>query len=284
MQSGDIDVIQQFSVIGGEGLMADGSFVVLEPPSSAHRQVWFNTQQGQFTDKLVRQALAWTLDRQQMLDTLWAGRGEIGNDYPVLSSLPFYDPDAAPQRSRDIEQAKALLAEAGVEGISAVIDTGDVQEIPDLAAIIQQNAAEAGFDLTVSTQSNSTFYGAAWCPGASESDETLPCDNSAEFGIVDYGHRPVPDVFFSSALATGGVWNSSNYTSPEFDAKLTEYRGAIDVEGQKAAIGEIEKILWDDVPAAYPYFFPYLAGHSDDVSGVQQTALGHTILSAATKS
>jgi peptide/nickel transport system substrate-binding protein len=284
MQSGDIDIIQQFSVIGGEGLLSDSSFVVLEPPSAAHRQVWFNTQQGQFTDKLVRQALAWTLDRQQMLDTLWAGRGEIGNDYPVLSSLPFYDPDAAPQRSRDIEQAKALLAEAGVESISAAIDTGDVQEIPDLAAIIQQNAAEAGFDLTVSTQSNSTFYGAAWCPGASETDETLPCDNSAEFGIVDYGHRPVPDVYFSSALATGGVWNSSNWTNPDFDAKLTEYRGAIDVDGQKAAVGAIEEILWEEVPAAYPYFFPYLAGYSDDVSGVQQTALGHTILSAASKS
>ena len=284
MQSRDIDMIQQLSVIGGEGLLNDSDFVVLAPPAATHRQVWFNTQQGQFTDKLVRQAVAWTLDRQQMLDTLWAGRGEIANDHPVLSTLPFFDPDAVDQRVRDIDQAKALLAEAGVEGISASIETGDIQEIPDLAAIIQQNAAEAGFDFTVATQSNSTFYGAAWCPGASESDETLPCDNSAEFGIVDYGHRPVPDVYFSSALSSGGVWNSSNYTNPDFDARLSEYRRAVDVEGQKAAVGEIQKILWDDVPACYPYFFPYLGGHDSSVSGVQTTALGHTILSAATKS
>ena len=284
MQSRDIDMIQQFSVIGGEGLLDDPDFVVTEPPASTHRQVWFNTQQGQFTDKRLRQALAWTLDRPQMLNTLWAGRGEIGNDHPVLSTLPFFDPDAVPQRERDIAQAKALLAEAGVDGISTTLETGDLQDIPDLAAIIQQNAAEAGIDITVATQSNSTFYGAAWCPGASDSDETLPCDNSAEFGIVDYGHRPVPDVFLSSALATGGVWNSSNYTNTEFDAKLSEYRTAVDVDGQKAAVSDIQKILWDDVPAAYPYFFPFLGGHTNNVTGVQTTALGHTILSAASKS
>ena len=148
MQSRDIDVIQQFPVIGGEGLLNDAEFVVLSPPSANHRQVWFNTQQGQFTDPLVRQALAWTLDRPQMVDTLWAGRAEIGNDHPVLSSLPFYDPNAVEQRVRNIDQAKALLAEAGVEGISATCDTGDPQEIPQLAAIIQQNAAEAGFDIS----------------------------------------------------------------------------------------------------------------------------------------
>jgi len=283
MQSRDIDVIQQFPVIGGEGLLNDAEFVVLSPPSANHRQVWFNTQQGQFTDPLVRQALAWTLDRPQMVDTLWAGRAEIGNDHPVLSSLPFYDPNAVEQRVRNIDQAKALLAEAGVEGISATCDTGDPQEIPQLAAIIQQNAAEAGFDIAVNTQSNSTFYGAAWCPGASESDPTLPCDGAAEFGIVDYGHRPTPDVYFGSALATGGVWNSSNYASDEFDAKLSEYRTSIDVEGQKAAVGEIQKILWNDVPAAYPYFYNYLSGHDNSVTGVESTALGHTILSAATK-
>jgi len=283
MQSRDIDVIQQFPVIGGEGLLNDGNFVVLSPPSANHRQVWFNTQQGQFTDPLVRQALAWTLDRPQMVDTLWSGRAEIGNDHPVLSSLPFYDPDAVPQRVRDIDQAKALLAEAGIDGLSANIDTGDIQEVPQLAAIIQQNAAEAGFDIGVSTQSNSTFYGAAWCPGANASDPTLPCDGSAEFGIVDYGHRPTPDVYFGSALATGGVWNSSNYANPEFDAELSNYRTSIDVEGQKAAVGAIQKILWNDVPACYPYFYNYLSGHDNSVSGVQATALGHTIVSAATK-
>jgi peptide/nickel transport system substrate-binding protein len=111
----------------------------------------------------------------------------------------------------------------------------------------------------------------------------LPCDNSSEFGIVDYGHRPIPDIFLGSALSSGGVWNSSNYANPDFDAKLSEYRTSVDVDGQKAAISEIQKIVWEDVPASYPYFFDYLGGHDSSVSGVQTTALGHTVLGKASK-
>ncbi|HSM67459.1 MAG TPA: ABC transporter substrate-binding protein [Ilumatobacteraceae bacterium] len=287
MQSGDIDVIQQFSVIGGEGLLNDDSFVLLTPPSSAHRQVWFNLAKPEFESKPLRQALAWALDREQMVDTLFSGRAELGNDHPILSSLPFYDPDAVEQRNRNVERARELMAEAGVDSVDVTLNTGDLQDIPDLAAIIQQNAAEIGINVTVNTQSNSTFYEAGWCPelyGVESSDpELLPCENAFTFGIVDYGHRPTPDIFLGSALATGGVWNSSNYSNPEFDQRLTDYRTAVDVEGQTEAIGAIQQILWDDVPAVYPYFFNYLSGHDEDVSGVQATALGHTILNAATK-
>ena len=280
MQAREIDVIQNFSVIGGEGLLADDAFTVLEPPSSNHRQVWFHTENGQFTDKLIRQAMGYTLDREQMVTTLFSGRAQVANDHPVVASLPFFDPDATPQRTRDIDMAKSLLAEAGVESITADIQCGNLGEVPELAAIIQQNAAEAGFDLSVQVQDNSTFYGDSWCPGGTDD---RPCADADEFGIVDYGHRPVPDIFFGSALATGGVWNSSNYASEEFDQQLSNYRTSIDVDGQKKAVGEIQKILHEDTPACYPYFFNYLSGHDSGVSGVRTTALGHTIVSSASK-
>ena len=45
----------------------------------------------------------------------------------------------------------------------------------------------------------------------------------------------------------------------------------------------MQSILWEEVPAIYPYFYQYLAGHDTRVSGVVATALGHTILSRAVK-
>jgi peptide/nickel transport system substrate-binding protein len=284
MQSREVDAIQNFSVIGGEGLLGDDSFTVLTPPAANHRQVWFNVAQGKFDSNLVRQALGWTFDRDQMVNTLFAGRAEIGNDHPILSTLPFFDPDATPQRTRDIERARQLIADSGATDLTGTIECGDLGEVPDLAAIIQQNAAEAGFELQVNVQSNSTFYGDSWCPGPSETDPNLPCDGSSDLGIVDYGHRPIPDIFLSSALSSGGVWNSSNYANPEFDDQLSAYRRAVDVDGQKAAIGRIQQILHEDGPALYPYFFNWLAGHADNVSGVETTSLGHMIFSKASKS
>ena len=283
MQSRSIDVIQNFSVIGGEGLLADGAFEVLTPPSSNHRQTWFNVQEGAFTNNLARQALGWCLDREQMVSTLFSGRAEIGNDHPILSSLPFFDADATPQRTRDIDKAKSLLAEAGIDEINATFTCGDLGEVPQLAAIIQQNAAEAGINLQVDVQANSTFYGDSWCPGPSDTDPTQPCAGSGAVGAVDYGHRPIPDIFLSSALGSGGVWNSSNYASDEFDGLLSDYRRAPDVDGQKTAIGAIQKLMHVDQPALYPYFFNFLAGHDESVSGVQATALGHIVTSKASK-
>ena len=283
MQSRDIDVIQQFTVLAGGSLLEDPNFTVLTPPASTHREVWMNTQQSQFSDQRLREAIAWAVDRPFMVETLFQGRGEVGNDHPILSALPFYDPDAVPQRERDLERARQLLSDAGVDGVETGLATGDILEIPQLAAIIQQNLAEVGINVSVNTQSNSTFYGDAWCPGPNESDPTLPCDNSADFGIVDYGHRPTPDVFLSSALATGGVWNSSNWVNEEFDSQLSAYRQSIDVDGQKAAVGEMQRILWEEVPIVMPYFYNYLSGHDNNVSGVQSTALGHTLLGGASK-
>lgn len=122
MQSREIDAIQNFSVIGGEGLLNDANFEVLTPPSSNHRQVWYNVAQGKFQDERVRQAMAWTFDREQMVNTLFSGRAEIANDHPILSTLPFFDADATPQRTRDIDMAKQLIADAGATDLTATID------------------------------------------------------------------------------------------------------------------------------------------------------------------
>ena len=283
MSSREIDVIQSFSVIGGEGLLNDDSFNVLTPPSSNHRQVPFNVAQGKWNDPRIRQALGFCLDRDQLVNTLFAGRAEIANDHPILSSLPFFDADATPQRTRDIDMAKQLIADSGITDLTGTIECGDLGEIPEFAQLIQQNATEAGFDLQVNVQSNSTFYGDSWCPGPSESDPNLPCDGSSDLTIVDWGHRPTPDIFLGAALNSGGVWNGSNYANPEFDQKLSDYRTSVDVEGQKEAIGAIQTILHEDTPALYGYFYNYLAGHADTVSGVDTTALGHVIVSGASK-
>ncbi len=285
MSAREIDAMQSFTVIGGEGLLNDPNFTVLTPPSAAHRKLWFNVQQGnEFTDPRVRQALAYTIDRDQLINTLYAGRAVLANDHPVLDSLPFFPEGAVEQRSRDIERARSLMAEAGVDSVSAEINTGDIGEIPQMAAIIAQTAAEAGFNLTVREQSNSTFYGDAWCPGPAEGDETLPCNNSASIGIVDWGHRPVPDIYLTSGFQTGGVWNAANYNSADYDAAVSEYQSAVDVEGQKTALTKVVQQLHEDTPACFTSFWNYLSGHDNSVSGIQATALGHTLLSGASKS
>jgi len=248
--------------------------------AATHRQVWMRCDTGQFAKKEVRQALAYTFDRDQMIKTLFRDKADLGNDHVIAPLYPFFF-DGLTQRTQDIEKAKSLLQAAGVTTpLKATLHFGDLQEIPQLAQIIQVGAKEAGFELELAGESLDTFYGAQWCP---DSPADPPCSGAAELGIVDYGHRATPDVYLNAALATKGIWNSSQYSSPEFDAAFKEYQGAVGVEAQTAACEKIETILNEDVPVGLPYFYNYLSGFSKSFQGVRVSALGQMYVDKASK-
>ena len=275
--AGEVDAIVQFQVNGGDALFNNPDFNVLGMRAATHRQIWMRCDEGQFADKRVRQALALSIDRDQLIETLFRGQADIGNDHVIAPVYPFFD-DSVPQRTRDVEAAKALLEEAGVTGLTATLHFGELQEIPELAQLVKQQAAEAGITLDLSGESLDTFYGAQWCP-AEPADP--PCSGAAELGIVDYGHRATPDVYLNAALSTGGVWNSSQYSSPDFDAAFVTYQEAIGVEEQTAACKTIQEILNDEVPVILPYFYNYISGFSKSFTGVRVSALGQLFLDQA---
>lgn len=275
MSGGSVDAIQQFSVVGGESLLNDDNFNVVEVETTTHRQIWMGLDEGQFTDKKVRQALALGIDREELVASLFDGKAAIANDHVIFDLYAFHDASAVEQRVRDTDAAKALLAEAGFpDGIKATLNAVDLQEIPQLAELLQLQLADAGFDLTLNVESDSTFYGTQWCV-------TYPCAGSAELGIVDYGHRPTPDIFLVKAFKGGGDWNSSQYASDELDAAIVEYQSSAEIEARTAACSKIEKIMWEDVPAAIAYRYNGLGGFSKSFTGVEFTALGHTLFGKA---
>jgi peptide/nickel transport system substrate-binding protein len=279
-QGGQVDAIVQFDVLTGASLFDDSNFSLIAQPAALHRQIWMRTDTGQFAKKEVRQALAYTFDRPALIQTLFKGRAQLGNDHVIWEGYPYYDSSVA-QRVQDIDKAKALLSAAGVSNLTATLHFGNpFQEIPDLAALLKSQAAQAGITLNLAGESLDTFYSAQWCP---PDPKDPPCSGAAEIGIVDYGHRATPDVYLNAALKTKGIWNSSQYNSSPFDAAFTEFQSAVGVDAQKAACTKIETILNDDVPVGLPYFYNYLAGNSKQFTGVFSSALGQMTFSATSK-
>jgi peptide/nickel transport system substrate-binding protein len=226
----------------------------------------------------VRQALALTIDRPALIQSIYKGRAVVANDHVIAPFYPYFS-DAVPQRTRDIAKAKQLLADAGKSDLKATLQYGQLSDITDLAVLLQSQAKEAGITLTPNGTDNNKFYDAQWCVTTT----TPPCANNAEFGIVDYGHRATPDLFLNSAFKTGGVWNASHYSSAPFDAAFADFQKAVGVDAQKAACAKIEAIMNDEVPAALPFFYNYLSGNAKTFQGVYTCALGQQFLSSASK-
>ena len=147
LQSGEVDALVQFSVSGGRALLTDPNIETISAHASAHRQVHMRTDKEPFTDKRVRQAMALVVDRKGLVDGLFKGQAQLGDDSPFAPVFKYTD-TTVEQRQQDIEQAKQLLADAGKsDGFEVQLDTLDPFEIPDLAQLIQNSAKEAGITI-----------------------------------------------------------------------------------------------------------------------------------------
>ncbi len=272
LQGGEVDIVSNFSVAGGGALLEDPSVTVIEIRAAQHRKIHMRVDKEPFTDKRVRQAMALALDRQALVDGLFEGKADLGNDSPFAPVFPSTDP-SVPQREINVEQARQLLADAGMgDGFSVKLESWQGFEIPDLAVLVQ-NAAEAiGVTVELQITDDGAYYGDYTYGGSRWLD--------SPFGITDWGHRGVPNVFLSSALGSKGPWNAPHFKNPQFDALLADYVGAFDLDSQRAVAKQIQELLLDETPAIFPYFYYHLAG-TKSVEGVEPTGMGHFDLSQA---
>jgi peptide/nickel transport system substrate-binding protein len=282
LTSGAIDVLSSFAVSGGEQILAPGSYNVIRLKSSAHRELSMRCDQAPFTDPRVRQAIALSLNRPQIVQALFQGYAAVGNDSPFAPVFPSTN-TSVPQRTQNIAQAKSLLAAAGhPSGFTTQLITEQLSEIPDYAQIIVQAAREIGVTIKLTVESSSAYYGKATFGNSDWLDATM--------SLVDYGHRSVPNVFLAAPLqttnaATGtGSWNAAHFSNSQYDSLVNQYIATVDLSTQRSLAGQIETLLLSQTPVIYGYFFDWLAATTKNVSGAYPTAIGHIFLYDATKS
>ena len=281
LTGGTIDVLGQFSVTGGEALLG-GNYNIIKLKSSAHRELSMRTDQAPFTDPRVRQAIALTLNRPQIVTALFKGLADIGNDSPFAPIFPSTN-TSIPQRVQNISKAKSLLAAAGhPNGFSTTLVTENIQEIPEFAQIVAQSAAQIGIKINLNVEAQSKYYGNYMFGTSDWLDGTM--------SLVDYGHRGVPNVFLGAPLETTnaktgtGSWNAAHFSNAQYDKLVAQYVAAPDLSTQRSVAGQIETLLLNETPIIYAYFYNYLTATAQGVSGVYPTAIGHLFLYNAAKS
>jgi peptide/nickel transport system substrate-binding protein len=283
LTGGSIDVLGQFSVAGGEQLLAPGApYTISKLRSSAHRELSMRNDQAPFTDPRVRQAIALTLDRPAIVAALFKGAADLGNDSPFAPVYPSTNTSVA-QRVKNIAKAKSLLAAAGhPNGFTTQLVTEDVQEIPQFAQIVVEAAKSIGVTIKLTVQSSAAYYGKFTFGNSNWLDATM--------SLVDYGHRSVPNVFLTAPLQTidakkgTGSWNAAHFNNAQYNKLSNQYIATSDLTTQRQIAGQIQTLLLNETPIIYAYFYNYLSAWAKNVSGPYPTAVGHIFLNKATKS
>jgi peptide/nickel transport system substrate-binding protein len=281
LTGGTIDVLGQFSVAGGEALLT-GSYNIIKLKSSAHRQLSMRNDQAPFTDKRVRQAIALSLNRPQIVQSVLKGLADIGNDSPFAPVFPSTN-TSIPQRAQDVAKAKSLLAAAGhPSGFSTQLATENIQELPNYAQIVAESAAAIGVKINLNVEDQSKYYGTFKFGSSDWLDATM--------SLVDYGGRGIPNVFLGAPLQTTnaktgtGAWNAAHFSNAQYDKLFAQYVAAVDVTTQRSVAGQIETLLLDETPLIISYFYNFLTATAQGVTGVYPTPVGHLFLYNAAKS
>ncbi|MBZ9718196.1 ABC transporter substrate-binding protein [Mesorhizobium sp. AD1-1] len=275
LQGGQVDIINQMPVLAGVALLNDPNIDIISLKSSAHQQLHMRCDEGPLKDARVRRAIALCLDRDKLAAGLMKGRSALGNDSPFAAVYPSTD-TSVPQRKQDIAQAKQLMEAAGLgQGFKITLTTERYLEIPEYAQLIQNWVKEIGVELDLNILDQSGYYGDAVFGKSNWLDSVM--------GITDYGHRGVPNVYLAAPLKSEGTWNAAHFKNKDYDALATSYIAALDLEAQKADAGKIQKLLLEETPVIFGYFYDYLTATAKGVAGVQPTAMSQLFLDKASK-
>ena len=262
LQSGEIDITQQtMSDIPQEDYESvealDNVDVVYGSPVT-NQSVFIQTKN--VPDVKVRQAMLYAIDRQQILEELLNGHGEIVDGF-LSSASPFYDDSLTPV-SYDPEKAKALLEEAGWDGSQTIrfyVNSGDSTFV-NAASIIAAELAAVGIKAEIQTVDFATLMSVA----GTEDYDVL---------AVQYTYAPV-DPYPDVAWLLGGEGSWTGYSDDTLNDALTKSQLTSDPEETKELFSVVDKKVQEDVPMFSAYVISAQGAVSKRITGAAPSVYG----------
>ncbi len=230
--------------VSGEGYAAIGSIVWLA----------FNTQQGKTADKRVRQAIAYAVDRDFILQAIMLQTARAAKT-GIHPGSPFYD-DSVNGYDVDIDKANRILDEAGyARGDNGVrfaltVDFG-WESVKAYAEYLKPQLKKIGIDVTV--RASADFP--SWAKRISNHEFDMTIDNVFNWGDPVIGvHR----TYSSDNIKKGVIWsNTQQYANPRVDELMKLAGATYDIGARKRHYAEFQQILADELPIYSLYASPY---------------------------
>ena len=211
---------------------------VNDQPSIAYVFMGMNTEKAPLNDLRVRQAIRLALDVDQMLMAGYNGK------VPRLSTLlpPMVNGHwrEAPVYKRNVAEAKALMAAAGVSNARMKITVLNRPEFQNMAVVAKALLAEIGITVDVDAQAGGTY----WSSGQGDTGKNLELYMSR----FSAKHDPnfVMQWFVSGQI---GNWNWSRWNSQEFDNMFRDSDSETDPAKRRQMVLEMQRAM--DKSAAF---------------------------------
>ena len=257
LQSGAVDL---FAHLGSaQAAQLEDSFNIEEGTMNLVQALYLNHSEKPFDDIRVRQALCYAVDKQQIIDIAFSGYGHpIGSSmYPAFGK--YFDESLTNHYSRDIEKAKALLADAGYpNGFSmTIVVPSNYQPHIDTAQVIVEQLKDVGVIATIQLVEWGTWLSDVYA-GRQFQSTVVGVDAS------NMTARALLERFTSTA---GN--NFINYNNAEYDALFAQALSSFEDAEQTAFYRQMEANLTENAANVYIQDLADLVAIRKGLTGLQ---------------
>lgn len=262
LQSGEIDITQHTMTAipqeDYESIEALKNVKVIYGSPVTNQSAFIQT--ANIPDARVRQALVYAIDRQQLVDQLMKGHGEVVDGF-ISSASPFFDASVQPIEY-DPEKAKELLEEAGWDGSQTLrfyVNSGD-NTFVDGVQFIAAQWAEVGINVEITTVDLATLM-------------TVAGTTDYDIMAVQYTYAPV-DPYPDVAWLLGGEGSWTGYYDDEVMAALEGTQQTSDIAEITKFYSVVDRKMQEDTPMFSVYVISAQGAVSNRVVGAEPSAYG----------
>lgn len=266
--SGEADLAFDVPPSTADAVTGASGYQVLESEVTDSSAFYFalNTRMAPFDDPEVRRALKLAVDREQMVEVVFGGYGQVGNDL-FGKDLPGYLDDSAEQREQDLDEAQRILEEAGVTELSLVVAEGS-PGLTGSADLLTQQLADIGVTVNVTEIDPGTWF--SDLEGLYESQI-----------ITWYAANQPPLAGLDTWLGEENPFNYTGWAPEEYTQLVAEARASTDESERDTAVEQMQQLQWDDGGYVVWGYRNQLSGAVEGLEGVELNA-GTPLFSNAT--
>jgi peptide/nickel transport system substrate-binding protein len=246
LKAGEIDMIDLGDVAGVDVFQAvkdDANIQIMPVTSASTRVLRMRVDLKPWDNNKVRTALKICQHHEKLLSLVYFNEGLQGQDFHVYQLHPEYCEKPIPKY--DPKRAKQLLKEAGYpKGIDVKLAAGNWPDVIRYAEVLKQDAAPAGFRITIQTMPTSQYW-EKW--------------TEVDLGITPWMHRPIGTMVLNLAYINDDKgkpvpWNETRWADDEFSKLLKEANGLLNVDERRKVFCKLEQIQMDRGSIGIPYW------------------------------
>jgi ABC-type transport system substrate-binding protein len=237
LESGDVDIIE-YVPWQSMAKVESNPNLVLQETSGPDMVLVFNVAQPPFNDPRVRQAVAYAIKREDIVNAAFYGRGWPLYGLPLDQGSEFASAKTENLWSYDPDKAKSLLKQAGVIGQKAtLLATSTYSMHQDTAQIVQQYVNAVGLQVELQLPE--------WGSRVAQGDK-----GQYQFAINGVSMTVDDPDGLTGMIGSGPVSyrRSFGYSNQKLDELLEKGRHELDPAKRKADYEALAEVFKEDVP------------------------------------